>query len=82
VCVDLPSRSAYCTYTLTDDERMINADDWQKMSVSRFSLSAQDFAKYQSFITEVCIKEKCSKDLKKSLKKFKRITSGVLREIH
>lgn len=76
VCLTLASGDAFCTKTLSNDERMIGRSEWVNMQVGRFSLSADDFAKYQGFIDEACIKYSCSdkeKDLKKKMRELKAI---------
>ncbi len=71
VCVELPSRDAFCSYTLSEKERVISKDDWQTMTPGRFSMSAEEFAKYQAFVDEVCIRFSCTVEQKKTLERLK-----------
>ena len=80
ICVSLPSGSAFCTYTLEDKDRTIPKDEWQAMQSGRFSMSPDEFAKYQSFVDEVCIRYTCTEDQKKmffKLRKMSEFYNGV-----
>lgn len=59
ICVTLPSYEGFCAFTFSKDERIIPKDEWARMQAGRFSMSADDFAQYQAFIEEACIRYKC-----------------------
>jgi hypothetical protein len=78
VCVTLPSRSGFCQETLSDHNRLIPPAVWDLMQVGRFSLTAEDFGEYQSFVLRVCKKYKCTKKEKRLIKKKVRILYEAL----
>jgi len=51
------------------------------MSVGRFSMTAEDFGKYQKFIEEACLRSQCTKDELKArtlfIKKMKEFNKGI-----
>lgn len=60
VCVVLPTYRAACKYTISGDERILTAEEWYDAQVGRFTLSAEGFAKYQTFVKLACERMKCS----------------------
>jgi hypothetical protein len=70
VCIELPSRAAFCKYTLQDTERFLSKDEWDNMSVGRLSLTPEDFGKYQKFIERACEFIKCTEEEKQKHKEL------------
>lgn len=73
VCAELPSGGAFCRFTISGEEKLVSVQEWDEMSVGRFSLNVEDFGEYQKFIKEACEKSKCNKKQKKTMRTFSRI---------
>lgn len=74
----LYSGDAFCQQTLSDDNRVIPADLWRYMQTGRFSLTAEDFGEYQSFVLRACKKYKCTSKEKRLIKKKVRVLYDAL----
>ena len=70
VCVTLQGGDAFCQYTSSDDNRLIDKETWGQMQVGRFSLSASSFGAYQKFVEQACEKVACSTREKQLQKKI------------
>ena len=77
VCIELPTNGAFCTYTQKDEDRKVGPDEWDKESVGRFSMTAEAFGEYQKFITEACIRYKCSAKEAKNRERLLQIMDRV-----
>lgn len=72
ICTQLPSETAYCSFTIEGPERIVDKDAWKEMQMGRFSMSAESFSKYQVFIEQTCERVNCTAEQKKAQKRVLR----------
>lgn len=75
-CLTKSDLSARCVNTLNPDQvRNIPKSVWwtPEMHVGRVSMAIEEFAEYQTFVEEVCLKITCTKKQRKMLEKGKKV---------
>lgn len=77
VCIELPSGSAFCRNTLSENERRLSKIEWDSISIGRLSMTPEDFGKYQKFIERSCELSKCNEEEKAAQKRAMRIIKGM-----
>jgi hypothetical protein len=60
VCVTLDDGSAYCEHTVSDINDYVDKEEWQAIQTGRFSMAAEDFAEYQTFVERACELATCT----------------------
>ena len=80
-CFELVEGSAHCRTLISEQERYIASDQWEKMRPGRPSLSLDDFASLLKFIEESCQKQICSDGEKKQLEEYWHIHDSIRAQI-
>ena len=61
----MPDLSGVCANTISDGKAHFPPDLWSDMQVGRFSMTAESFAEYQTFVESACELIECSVKQKK-----------------
>jgi hypothetical protein len=65
VCTELTDEKAYCKYSLSNDERIVQPDKWRIMRVGRVSLSGDAYARLKTQLERACTSNPKSCDVSK-----------------
>jgi len=65
VCVTLDDGSAFCDHTVSDISEHVDKEEWAAIQTGRFSMSAESFAAFQTFIESACEFVRCSAEQKR-----------------